>query len=216
MIENTQRDLNIALVNELARIFHRLRIDTLDVLEAARTKWNFLPFRPGLVGGHCIGVDPYYLTYKAQEVGHHPEIILAGRRINDSMGRYVATEIVKLMNRKKILTSGSRVLVLGLAFKENTPDLRNTKVIDLVRELEEFGARVTVHDPWVNPDEARAEYGLDLAGEPGGDHDAVVLAVAHREFRKLSEQEIRALGRPGAVIYDIKSVWPRELVDGRL
>ncbi len=216
VIENTQRDLNIALVNELARIFHRLGIDTLDVLEAAGTKWNFLPFRPGLVGGHCIGVDPYYLTYKAQEVGHHPEIILAGRRINDGMGRYVATEIVKLMNRKRILASGSRVLVLGLAFKENTPDLRNTKVIDLVRELEAFGARVTVHDPWVDPDEARAEYGLELADDPGGGHDAVVLAVAHREFRALSAEEIRALGRPGAVIYDIKSVWPRAVADGRL
>lgn len=216
VIENTQRDLNIALVNELARIFHRLRIDTLDVLEAAGTKWNFLPFRPGLVGGHCIGVDPYYLTYKAQEVGHHPEIILAGRRINDSMGRYLATEIVKLMNRKKILTSGSRVLVLGLAFKENTPDLRNTKVIDLVRELEEFGAQVTVHDPWVDPDEARGEYGIELASEPGSDHDAVVLAVAHREFRAMAPQDIRALGREGAVFYDIKSAWPRDLVDARL
>ncbi len=216
VIENTQRDLNIALVNELAMLFHRLGLDTTDVLEAAGTKWNFLPFRPGLVGGHCIGVDPYYLTHKAQEVGHHPEIILAGRRINDGMGRYVAGEVVKLMNRKRILAAGARVLVLGLAFKENCPDLRNTKVIDLVRELEEFGAEVTVHDPWVDAGEARAEYGIVLADAPGRGYDAVVLAVAHDEFRRMAAADIRALVREGGVVYDIKSAWPREVVDARL
>ncbi len=216
VIENTQRDLNIALVNELAQLFHRLGLDTTDVLTAAGTKWNFLPFRPGLVGGHCIGVDPYYLTFKAQAVGHHPEIILAGRRINDSMGRYVAGEIVKLMNRKRILAAGARVLVLGFAFKENCPDLRNTKVIDLVRELEDFGAEVTVHDPWVDAEQARAEYGITLAPEPGSGYDAIVLAVAHDEFRRMGAEEIRALGKESAVVYDIKAVWPRTVVDARL
>ncbi|RMF68652.1 MAG: nucleotide sugar dehydrogenase, partial [Alphaproteobacteria bacterium] len=216
VIENTQRDLNIALVNELAQLFHRLGLDTTDVLTAAGTKWNFLPFRPGLVGGHCIGVDPYYLTFKAQAVGHHPEIILAGRRINDGMGRYVAGEIVKLMNRKRILAAGARVLVLGFAFKENCPDLRNTKVIDLVRELEDFGAEVTVHDPWVDAEQARAEYGITLAPEPGSGYDAIVLAVAHDEFRRMGAEEIRALGKESAVVYDIKAVWPRTVVDARL
>lgn len=216
VIENTQRDLNIALVNELAIIFHKLEIDTLEVLEAAGTKWNFLPFRPGLVGGHCIGVDPYYLTHKAEEIGHHPEIILAGRRINDSMGHHVVAEIVKLMIRKQIAVSGARVLVLGLAFKENCPDLRNTRVVDIVDELADYGARVEVWDPWVDAAEAAHEYGITPLAEPGDGYDAVILAVAHDEFRALGLEKIRALGHPGAVLYDIKSILPRAGVDGRL
>lgn len=216
VIENTQRDLNIALVNELAVLFNKLGIDTLEVLEAAGTKWNFLPFRPGLVGGHCIGVDPYYLTYKAEEVRHHPEVILAGRRINDSMGRYIAGEIVKLLIHRHIAVSGARVLVLGLTFKENCPDLRNTRVIDIVEELKSFGVEVVVHDPWADPEEAQAEYGIPLEPVPGSDYDAIVLAVAHRQFIEMGAERIRSFGREGAVLYDIKSVLPKAAVDRRL
>ncbi|GEQ97308.1 hypothetical protein JCM17844_09450 [Iodidimonas gelatinilytica] len=216
VIENTQRDLNIALVNELAVIFNKLGIDTLEVLEAAGTKWNFLPFRPGLVGGHCIGVDPYYLTYKAEEVRHHPEVILAGRRINDGMGRYIAGEIIKKMIHRKVPVSGAKVLVLGLTFKENCPDLRNTRVVDIVTELTSYGADVSVYDPWVDRDEATRECGVTPLSELGDDYDAVVLAVAHHQFITMGADAIRALGRPGAVLYDIKSVLPRDQVDARL
>ncbi|GER07261.1 nucleotide sugar dehydrogenase [Iodidimonas muriae] len=216
VIENTQRDLNIALVNELAVIFNKLGIDTLEVLEAAGTKWNFLPFRPGLVGGHCIGVDPYYLTYKAEEVRHHPEVILAGRRINDGMGRYIAGEIIKKMIHRKVPVSGAKVLVLGLTFKENCPDLRNTRVVDIVTELTSYGAQVSVYDPWVDRDEATRECGVTPLSELGDDYDAVVLAVAHHQFITMGADAIRALGRPGAVLYDIKSVLPRDQVDARL
>jgi UDP-N-acetyl-D-galactosamine dehydrogenase len=217
VIENTQRDVNIALVNELAMIFNRLGIDTQEVLEAAGSKWNFLPFRPGLVGGHCIGVDPYYLTHKAQQIGYHPEMILAGRRINDNMASYVAGEIVRLMAAKRIHVNASRVLVMGLAFKENTPDLRNSKVADLVAGLKEQGARVDVWDPWVSAREAEAEYGIKLVRRPArGRYDAVVLAVGHREFVALRPAEIRRLARRRHVIYDIKYLLGREHSDGRL
>jgi UDP-N-acetyl-D-galactosamine dehydrogenase len=217
VIENTQRDVNIALINELAMIFNRLGIDTQEVLEAAGSKWNFLPFRPGLVGGHCIGVDPYYLTHKSQEIGYHPAMILAGRRINDNMGLFVAGQVTKLMIRKKIHVAGSRVLVLGLTFKENCPDLRNTKVVDVVRELSSLGARVDVHDPWVDPDEARAEYGLDLVEAPEADtYDAIVLAVAHRQFADMGAEAIHRLGRDPHVLYDVKQMLPVDAVDGRL
>ena len=218
VIENTQRDLNIALMNELSLIFHRLGIDTLEVLQAAGTKWNFLPFRPGLVGGHCIGVDPYYLTHKAQEVGYHPEVILAGRRINDSMARHVADETVKLMLRKNQPVLGSRVLVLGLTFKENCPDVRNTKVVDIVRSLQAYNAQVDVYDPWIDVSEAEHEYGLQCLSQAPeqGKYSAVILAVAHREFMALGEQGIRAFGVPGAVLFDVKSLLPRGVADGRL
>ncbi len=217
VIENTQRDLNIALVNDLAMLFHRLGIDTLDVLEAAGTKWNFLPFRPGLVGGHCIGVDPYYLTHKAQEVGHHPDVILAGRRTNDGMGAFVADRTLKLMLKKRINPVGARVLVLGLTFKENCPDLRNTRVVDIVEELRGFGCAVDVHDPWIDAAEAEHEYGLRPIPRPEpGRYDAIILAVAHHQFRELGPAGVRALGRPESVIFDVKHVLPREAVDGRL
>ena len=217
VIENTQRDVNIALINELALIFHRLGIDTHEVLEAAGTKWNFLPFRPGLVGGHCIGVDPYYLTHKAQEVGHHPQVILAGRRTNDGMGGYVADQLLKLMVRKGINPVGARVLVLGLAFKENCPDLRNTRVVDIVAALRQDGIAVDVHDPWVDAAEARHEYGLDLVAQPAaGGYDAIIVAVGHEQFRALGAEGIRALGKPACVLYDVKYVLPRTAVDGRL
>jgi UDP-N-acetyl-D-galactosamine dehydrogenase len=217
VIENTQRDVNIALINELAMLFHRLGIDTEEVLAAAGTKWNFLPFRPGLVGGHCIGVDPYYLTHKAQEVGHHPEMILAGRRTNDGMGGYIAAQLVKLLAMRRIHIAGSRVLVLGLTFKENCPDLRNTRVVDILRELQIYCAQVDVHDPWADPDEARHECDVELVAEPQQNHyDAVVLAVAHREYREMGAESVRALLREGGVLYDIKSIFPRETVDGRL
>ncbi len=217
VIENTQRDLNIALINELALIFNRLGIDTLEVLEAAGTKWNFLPFRPGLVGGHCIGVDPYYLTHKAQEIGYHPEVILAGRRINDSMGGYIAQQVVKLMIRKGINVVEARVLILGLTFKEDCPDLRNTRVTDIVDELRGYRMRVDVHDPWADADEARREYGIELLESPGtGDYDAIILAVGHREYRELGAAGIRAYGRDRAVLYDVKSILDREAADGRL
>jgi UDP-N-acetyl-D-galactosamine dehydrogenase len=217
VIENTQRDLNIALVNELAVIFNRMGIDTLEVLEAAGTKWNFLPFRPGLVGGHCISVDPYYLTHKAQEIGYHPAVILAGRRINDGMGAHIASQVVRLMARKGINPVGARVLVMGLAFKENCPDLRNTRVIDIVSELREYQAVVDVHDPWVDVAEASHEYGLTLLDAPAaGGYDAIVLAVGHRNFVELGGAGIRAFARDGGVVYDVKSVLPRDAVDGRL
>ena len=217
VIENTQRDVNIALVNELALIFDRLGIDTHEVLEAAGTKWNFLPFRPGLVGGHCIGVDPYYLTHKAQEIGYHPEVILAGRRINDSMGLHVAQRVVKLMQQRGIQTAGARVLVLGLAFKENCPDLRNTRVIDVVRELQSYSIDVDVHDPWVAAAYAQHEYGLTPIGTPEtGAYDAIILAVAHTQFRELGADGLRAFGKPGAVLFDVKAVLPADVVDARL
>ena len=217
VIENTQRDLNIALVNELALIFNRMGIDTLEVLEAAGTKWNFLPFRPGLVGGHCISVDPYYLTHKAQELGYHPEVILAGRRINDGMGAYVASQVVRLMLRKGINPANARVLVLGLAFKENCPDLRNTRVVDIVRELVECSVHVDVDDPWVNAAEAHHEYGLTPIAVPeAGAYDAVILAVGHRQFVELGAEGIRAFGKKDSVVYDVKSVLPQDAVDGRL
>jgi UDP-N-acetyl-D-galactosamine dehydrogenase len=217
VIENTQRDLNIALVNELALIFNKMGIDTLEVLEAAGTKWNFLPFRPGLVGGHCIGVDPYYLTHKAQELGYHPEVILAGRRINDGMGRFVAGQVLRLMARQRICLPDARVLVLGLAFKENCPDLRNTRVVDIVHHFEQFQVRVDVHDPWVDAAEAKHEYGLELVARPqAGAYDAIVVAVGHREFAALGAAGLRALGKPNAVLYDVKYVLPKADVDGRL
>ena len=218
VIENTQRDLNIALMNELAIIFNRLGIDTLEVLAAAQTKWNFLPFRPGLVGGHCIGVDPYYLTHKAQEAGYHPEVILAGRRINDGMGRYVADQVARLMMKRGFPVVGSRILVMGLAFKENCPDIRNSKAIDIVRELKQFNASVDVWDPWVSDDTCRKEADLDcLSAPPGhGVYDAVVVAVGHREFIDAGAAGVQKLGRDGAVIYDVKGIFGKDETDGRL
>ena len=217
VIENTQRDLNIALVNELALIFNKMGIDTLEVLQAAGTKWNFLPFRPGLVGGHCISVDPYYLTHKAQEVGYNPEVILAGRRINDGMGAYVATQTIRLMTRKGINPACARVLVLGLAFKENCPDLRNTRVIDIITELRDYSAQVDVHDPWVDAAEAGHEYGiLPIAAPQVGTYDAIILAVGHQQFVAMGAEGIRAFGKPDSVLYDVKCVLPRDSVDGRL
>jgi UDP-N-acetyl-D-glucosamine/UDP-N-acetyl-D-galactosamine dehydrogenase len=215
VIENTQRDLNIAFVNELAVMFNKLGLDTSEVLAAASTKWNFLPFRPGLVGGHCIGVDPYYLTYKAQEVGHHPEIILAGRRLNDSMGTYVASELVKLMIRQGHPVAGSRVLVLGITFKEDCPDIRNTRVVDVVRELSTYGCSVDVFDPWADPQEVQHEYGLrTLTSIAGGvPYDGVMLAVGHRQFAGLNPRD---LVTASGVVYDVKSFWPRTQVDKRL
>jgi len=217
VIENTQRDVNIALINELALIFNRLGIDTEEVLQAAGTKWNFLPFRPGLVGGHCIGVDPYYLTHKAQEIGYNPEMILAGRRLNDNMSIYVAGEIVRLMTSKRIHVKGSRILVLGLTFKENCPDLRNSKVIDIIRELQKFGAKVEVHDPWIDAREARHEYGIRPMKTLGNTkYDAVVLAVSHDQFREKGIKAIRKLTKRTSVVYDIKHLFAREDTDGRL
>jgi UDP-N-acetyl-D-glucosamine/UDP-N-acetyl-D-galactosamine dehydrogenase len=217
VIENTQRDLNIALTNELALIFHRLGIDTSEVLTAAGTKWNFLPFRPGLVGGHCIGVDPYYLTHKAQQIGYHPEVILSGRRINDGMGSHVAQRVIKLMIQRRMHVANARVLVLGLAFKENCPDLRNTRVVDVINELRDYDARVDVHDPWAEAAAARHEYGLELVATPvPGTYDAIILAVAHRQFVEMGGERIRALGKPGAIVFDVKQVLPREAVDDRL
>ena len=218
VIENTQRDVNIALMNELSLIFHKLEIDTLEVLQAAGTKWNFLPFRPGLVGGHCIGVDPYYLTHKAQEVGYHPEVILAGRRINDSMAAHVADETVKLMLRKALPVLGSKVLVLGLTFKENCPDVRNTKVVDLVKALWGYNMKVDVYDPWVDVQEAADEYGVQcLKKTPNqGQYAAIILAVGHQQVLELGEDGIKAWGQPGAVLYDVKSILPIGAADGRL
>ena len=218
VIENTQRDLNIALMNELALIFNRMGIDTLDVLQAAGTKWNFLPFRPGLVGGHCIGVDPYYLTHKAQEIGYHAEVILAGRRINDGMGSHVAGQVVKLMLRKGINVVGSKILVLGFTFKEACPDVRNTKVIDIVHELAGYNATVDIYDPWIDCAEAEHEYGVrPLARQPGnGVYDAIVLAVAHQQFLEAGAAGIHAFGKPEHVLYDVKSLLDKAESDGRL
>ena len=218
VIENTQRDVNIALVNEFALIFHRLGIDTTEVLEAAATKWNFLPFRPGLVGGHCIGVDPYYLIQKAQEAGYYPDILLACRRINDAMGRHVAAEVIKLMVQRGQTVAGARILILGLTFKENCSDLRNTRVIDLAREFQEYGAGVEIHDPWADRDEARHEFGADLLVDTptAGRYDAIVIAVAHHQFRSLGIEGLRRFGQPGAVVYDIKGIFPMDAVDARL
>lgn len=218
VIENTQRDINIALMNELSLIFARLGIDTLEVLEAAGTKWNFLPFRPGLVGGHCIGVDPYYLTHKAQHLGYHPEVILAGRRVNDNMAAHVADTSVKLMLRRNIPVLGSKILVLGLTFKENCPDLRNTKVVDIVQALMAYSAQVDIYDPWIDISEAKREYGLEcLEALPiRGDYAAIILAVGHRQFVELGEAGIKALGQPNAVVFDVKGILPPEASDGRL
>ena len=217
VIENIQRDVNIALINELALIFHRLGIDTHEVLAASGTKWNFLPFKPGLVGGHCIGVDPYYLTHKAQQIGYHPDVILAGRRINDGMGPHVAQCVVKLMAQRGLPTAGARILVLGLAFKENCPDLRNTRVVDILAELRTYSAEIDVHDPWVDAALAHEEYGITLTAQPqAGAYDAVILAVSHREFAELGAEGIRSFGKPGSVLFDVKAVLPRDAVDGRL
>ncbi|MCQ8103180.1 Vi polysaccharide biosynthesis UDP-N-acetylglucosamine C-6 dehydrogenase TviB [Methylomonas sp. SURF-2] len=217
VIENTQRDVNIALINELALIFNKLGIDTEEILLAAGTKWNFLPFRPGLVGGHCIGVDPYYLTHKAQAIGYNPEVILSGRRINDSMGAYVVSQLIKLMLKKRIQVQDAKVLLLGLTFKENCPDIRNTRVVDIVAELKTYGVNVDVYDPWVNGDEAFHEYGIRPIPQPGKDkYDAIVLAVAHEEFKEMPIAEIRALGKPQSIIYDLKYLFPAELTDARL
>ena len=217
VIENTQRDLNIALINELAIIFNKMGIDTEAVLKAAGTKWNFLPFRPGLVGGHCIGVDPYYLTHKAEAMGYHPQVILAGRRINDGMGAYVAGQLVKAMLKRRIQVDGARVLVLGLTFKENCPDLRNTRVVDVVRELRDYGIQVDAHDPWTNADEARHEYGLDLVQAPqDGDYDGIVLAVAHEQFKVMGADIMRKFGKAEHVLYDLKNVLDMKESDLRL
>ncbi len=217
VIENTQRDVNIALINELALIFNRLGIDTEEVLSAAGTKWNFLPFRPGLVGGHCIGVDPYYLTHKAQEIGYHPEMILAGRRLNDNMPIYVASEIIKRMTDRRIHVKGARILMMGMTFKENCPDVRNSKVVDVIRELEKYGAKVDTYDPWVNGQDAEHEYGLKpVRTVRKGSYDAIVLAVAHHQFRKMGLPTIRAFAKREHVLYDIKYIFKANEVDGRL
>jgi len=218
VIENTQRDVNIGLINELAILFGRLGIDTTDVLEAAGTKWNFLNFSPGLVGGHCIGVDPYYLTHKAEQVGYHPEIIIAGRRINDSMGTYVAAQLIKAMAQHELPINGSRVLLLGLTFKENCPDLRNTRVVDILDELRQVGVLVDVHDPWADPSEALSRYSVNLVAElRPRQYDAVLMAVAHRQYTKLTSDEVRGLLRtPAGVVYDLKNALPRDAVDLRL
>jgi UDP-N-acetyl-D-galactosamine dehydrogenase len=218
VIENTQRDVNIALMNELSLIFNKMGIDTLEVLQAAGTKWNFLPFRPGLVGGHCIGVDPYYLTHKAQEVGYHPEVILAGRRINDGMAQYVADQTIKLMLRKGISVLNSRILVLGLTFKENCPDVRNSKVVDIVQALFAYNTQVDVYDPWVDPDHAQHEYGIQCQSQApvASQYQAIVLAVGHQHFIELGEDGIKAWGQPGSVLFDVKGILPLGVADGRL
>ena len=217
VIENVQRDVNIALINELSQIFSRLGIDTLEVLEAAGTKWNFLPFRPGLVGGHCIGVDPYYLTHKAQVVGYHPELMLVARRINDGMGEYVAQQVMRMMHSHEIHVVRSRILMMGLTFKEDCPDLRNTRVVDIIRELQLSKAKVDVYDPWADADVAERELGMRPIAEPlAGNYDAVVVAVAHRQFREMGAERIRSFGRRGAVIYDVKHILPADSADGRL
>jgi UDP-N-acetyl-D-glucosamine/UDP-N-acetyl-D-galactosamine dehydrogenase len=220
VIENTQRDVNIALINELALIFNKLDIDTEAVLQAAGTKWNFLPFRPGLVGGHCIGVDPYYLTHKAQSIGYHPEIILAGRRLNDSMGAYVVTQLVKAMTKRRIHVQGARVLVMGLAFKENCPDLRNTRIVDIVHELAEYDIKADVYDPWVTIEEAQHEYNItpltQFSELRAGSYDAIIVAVAHDQFKAMRESELRALGKPEHVLFDLKYVLPATASDLRL
>ena len=217
VIENTQRDVNIALINELALIFNRLGIDTLEVLKAAGTKWNFLPFRPGLVGGHCIGVDPYYLTHKAQEVGYHPEMILAGRRLNDDMGRYIASQVVKLMLKKRIHVADANILILGLTFKENCPDLRNTRVVDIIDELESYGANIEVFDPWADQEEAKQLYGVTMIKSlPVNHYDGVVLAVAHQEFTDLTKDDFTKMCRQLSVVYDVKHTLPADVAEGYL
>jgi UDP-N-acetyl-D-galactosamine dehydrogenase len=217
VIENTQRDLNIALVNELALIFHRLGIDTLEVLEAAGTKWNFLPFRPGLVGGHCISVDPYYLTHKAQQVGYYPEVILSGRRINNRMGAFVADSVVKMMTKRKAHVVDSNVLIMGLTFKENCPDLRNTGVIDIIEEMRNYNTNVQIYDPWADAAEAKHEYNLDLIDKPiPGSYQAIIICVAHDVFREMGAEGIRALGAPNHVLFDVKHILPKNAVDARL
>ena len=217
VIENTQRDVNIALINELAIIFNKMGIDTEAVLQAAGSKWNFLPFRPGLVGGHCIGVDPYYLTHKAQSIGYHPEIILAGRRLNDGMGAYVVSQLVKAMLKRRITVEGARVLVMGLTFKENCPDLRNTRIVDIVKELGEYNIQADVYDPWVDVAEAQHEYGLTPIDAPKqGAYDAIIVGVAHQQFKDMGAEAIRALGKPEHVVYDLKYVMPRQAADLRL
>jgi UDP-N-acetyl-D-galactosamine dehydrogenase len=217
VIENTQRDVNIALINELALIFNKMDIDTEAVLRAAGSKWNFLPFRPGLVGGHCIGVDPYYLTHKAESIGYHPEIILAGRRLNDSMGAYVVTQLVKAMTRRRLQVDSARVLIMGLTFKENCPDLRNTRVVDIIEELKDYNVQTDVFDPWADPSQANQEYGFTLVQNPElGAYDAIILAVAHHQFKTMGTKAIRALGKPGHVLYDLKYLLPVEDSDLRL
>lgn len=217
VIENTQRDLNIALVNELALIFHRIGIDTLEVLEAAGTKWNFLPFRPGLVGGHCISVDPYYLTHKAQQVGYYPEVILSGRRVNNAMGAFVADSVVKMMTKRKSQVVDARILIMGLTFKENCPDLRNTGVIDIIEEMKTYNTLVDIYDPWADPAEAHHEYGLDLIKSPEKNtYDAIIICVAHNQFKEMGAQGIRALGKQTHVLFDVKHVLPKADVDARL
>jgi UDP-N-acetyl-D-galactosamine dehydrogenase len=217
VIENTQRDLNIALINELALIFNKMGIDTEAVLQAAGSKWNFLPFRPGLVGGHCIGVDPYYLTHKAQSIGYHPEVILAGRRLNDGMGAYVASQMVKVMTKKSIQVNGSRILIMGLAFKENCPDVRNTKVIDIYRELLDYNCQVDIYDPWINPEEALHEYGVQMVSALSGQkYDGIILAVAHQQFKKMSVEIIRSFGKPLSILYDLKYIFDSSQTDLRL
>lgn len=217
VIENTQRDVNIALINELALIFNKLGIDTEEVLLAAGTKWNFLPFRPGLVGGHCIGVDPYYLTHKAQAIGYNPEVILSGRRINDGMGVYVVSQLVKLMIKKRVHVQEANVLIMGLTFKENCPDIRNTRVVDIVAELKTYGVNVDVYDPWVNANEAMHEYGIHPIAEPApSKYDAIILAVAHEQFRRMPINEIRDLGTTNAIVYDLKYLFPADQTDARL
>lgn len=217
VIENTQRDINIALINELALIFKRLDIDTIEVLEAAGTKWNFLPFRPGLVGGHCISVDPYYLTHKAQQVGYNPEVILAGRRINDGMGTFVAESVVKMMTQRKCHVVDSNILIMGLTFKENCPDLRNTRVIDIINELKNYNANVHIYDPWADAAEAQHEYGLDLIDSPKpNSYDAIILCVGHSKFRELGAEEIRTFGKTNHVLFDVKHILPKDAVDARL
>lgn len=217
VIENTQRDLNIALINELALIFNKMNIDTEAVLQAAGSKWNFLPFRPGLVGGHCIGVDPYYLTHKAQAIGYHPEIILAGRRLNDSMGAYVAAQLIKAMTKKRIQVDGAKVLVMGLTFKENCPDLRNTRVVDIITELKDYDCQVDVFDPWVNALEAKHEYDIAPILQPEeGTYDSIIVAVAHHQFKRMEAQAIHALGKPNHILYDLKYLLPVDASDLRL
>ena len=217
VIENTQRDVNIALINELAVIFNKMNIDTEAVLQAAGTKWNFLPFRPGLVGGHCIGVDPYYLTHKAQAIGYNPEIILAGRRLNDGMGAYVTTQLIKTMIKKRIQVEGAKVLILGLSFKENCPDVRNTKIIDIVHELQEYNIEVNIYDPWVNKVEAQREYSITPISEPlPNQYDGIILAVAHHQFIEMGIDNIRALGKDNHILYDLKYVFTKEDSDIRL
>jgi UDP-N-acetyl-D-galactosamine dehydrogenase len=217
VIENTQRDINIALINELALIFKRLNINTEEVLKAAGSKWNFLPFRPGLVGGHCIGVDPYYLTHKAMEVGYHPEIILAGRRLNDSMGQSVANEVITLMTKKRIAVVDANILIMGLTFKENCPDIRNTRVVDIVDALSQYHCAVDVYDPWIDGKESEAEYGIKPVEKLKSDHyEAIIIAVAHQQFMEMSASQIHSLGKSSHVLYDIKYVLPADEVDGRL